>query len=188
MSAPQGVFSSLRDLLALLRGLRPLGLKSLGTGSKMLRPRTIHGGRHITIGNNCFIRSQGWLAAIERYGEQRFTPRIVIGDNVYIGNRVCITAVDSVSIGAGSSLSEQVYIGDSQHSYRPDGRPIRDQPLQSRGPVSIGRCCFIGYGACILPGVVLGDHCVVGANAVVTKSFPARSVIAGIPAICISTV
>ena len=46
----------------------------------------------------------------------------------------------------------------------------------------VGRNCFIGGQALILPGVEIGDNCVVGAGAVVTKSVPPRSVVAGNPA------
>jgi acetyltransferase-like isoleucine patch superfamily enzyme len=52
----------------------------------------------------------------------------------------------------------------------------------SKGPVRIGRGTFLGYGSRVLTGVTLGDHCVVGANAVVNRSFPAYSMIAGSPA------
>lgn len=46
----------------------------------------------------------------------------------------------------------------------------------------IGRCCFIGAGAIILPGTTIGDHCVVAAGSVVTRDVPAHSVVAGNPA------
>ncbi len=49
-------------------------------------------------------------------------------------------------------------------------------------PVTIGRDVWIGAKATILKGVTLGDGCIVGANAVVTKSFPAGSIIGGVPA------
>lgn len=46
----------------------------------------------------------------------------------------------------------------------------------------IGQNCFIGGRSLIMPGVEIGDNCVIGAGAVVTKSVPPRSVVAGNPA------
>jgi carbonic anhydrase/acetyltransferase-like protein (isoleucine patch superfamily) len=53
-------------------------------------------------------------------------------------------------------------------------------------PVNIGKRCWIGANAVILPGVQLGDDVIIGAGAVVTKSFPSGSVIAGVPAQVVS--
>ncbi len=49
-------------------------------------------------------------------------------------------------------------------------------------PVIIGKKCWIGNSVSILPGVTLGDNVIIGANSVVTKSFPSNVVIAGVPA------
>jgi acetyltransferase-like isoleucine patch superfamily enzyme len=49
-------------------------------------------------------------------------------------------------------------------------------------PIRIGKRCWIGTNAVVLPGVQLGDDVIVGAGAVVTKSFPAKEVIGGVPA------
>ncbi len=70
-------------------------------------------------------------------------------------------------------LSEQVYITDLSHGLQPDRGPIMKQPLESKGPVRIGPRCFLGYRTAIMPGVTLGESCVVGANSVVTRSFSA---------------
>ncbi|GAM59552.1 O-acetyltransferase [Vibrio ishigakensis] len=56
-----------------------------------------------------------------------------------------------------------------------------EQPHEIK-EVSIGRNSFIGYGAVILPGTILGEQCVVGANSVVRGKFPSFAVIAGNPA------
>lgn len=46
----------------------------------------------------------------------------------------------------------------------------------------IGARCWLGQNVCIMPNVTLGEGCIVGANSVVTHSFPANSVVAGCPA------
>jgi lipopolysaccharide O-acetyltransferase len=53
--------------------------------------------------------------------------------------------------------------------------------------VEIGNECFLGVRVSIMPGVTLGNHCVVGAHSVVTRSFPDFSMVAGVPARLIRT-
>jgi acetyltransferase-like isoleucine patch superfamily enzyme len=53
--------------------------------------------------------------------------------------------------------------------------------------VRVGNNVWIGYGACILRGVTIGDNAIVGTSAVVTKDVPANAVVAGIPARVIRT-
>jgi acetyltransferase-like isoleucine patch superfamily enzyme len=48
--------------------------------------------------------------------------------------------------------------------------------------VTIGKNCFIGYGALILPGVTIGDSVIVTGNSVVGRDVPSNSVVMGIPA------
>lgn len=175
-----------RDLAFLLYP-RPRGLGSLGPRSVLMLPRRIQGAERIRIGADVIVQAHGWIGAIERFGEQRFDPLIEIGNHVRIGRHAVLTAIEAVAIGEGCLLSEQVFISDHAHGTVPGPVPPTKQPLVARGPVRIGRHCFIGIRACVLGGVTLGDHCVVGANAVVTRSFPAGSVIAGAPARLVDT-
>jgi hypothetical protein len=80
-------------------------------------------------------------------------------------------------IGEGSYIAPNVGIITENHD-------IHDPEKRTGGiDVVIGKKCWIGYNAIILPGVILGDHTVVGAGAIVTKSFPhGFCVIAGNPA------
>jgi acetyltransferase-like isoleucine patch superfamily enzyme len=167
--------------------LPPLSMKKCGTNSCIIRPRKIDGSENIEIGDHTTIGKHGWLCVIKQYAGEHFTPALRIGSNVYIGRYVCISCVSSVQISSGCVLSEHVYIADSSHGLNPDAGPIMEQKLIHKGDVLIGENSFIGYRACIMPGVELGHHCVVGANSVVTHSFPEYSMLAGVPARLIKT-
>lgn len=153
-----------------------------GRGVLIYRPRAIHGAADISLGEGCVIYHHAWLAAISEYAGRRYTPRIRIGNHVQIGRHVCITCIDEIEIGDGCLFSEQVYVSDHAHGVDPRGGYPARQPLESKGPVRIGASSFLGYRASVLSGVTLGHHCVVGAHAVVTKSFPDYSMVAGVPA------
>lgn len=86
-------------------------------------------------------------------------------------------ALGTISIGRGTYIAPNVGIITSNHD--PDNL---DRHLEAK-PVSIGKACWIGINSVILPGVVLGDHTIVGAGSVVTKSFEAgHCIVAGNPA------
>lgn len=106
--------------------------------------------------------------------------RIKIGDGNYFNRDVMIDACGYVQIGDNNMFGPGVYITDSNHSISRD-RPVVGGRMDS-GTVVIGNGCWIGAKAVILKDVSLGDRCVVGAGAVVTRSFPADSVVVGIPA------
>jgi acetyltransferase-like isoleucine patch superfamily enzyme len=125
------------------------------------------------------------IAPILKYGNVRYSPKIEIGEDVYIGSYLYMACVGRIAIGDGSVLSENVFINDSNHGVDPERGLIMQQDLVHPGDVRIGRNCFLGLRSAIMPGVTLGDHCIVGINSVVTKSFPAFSMIAGAPAVLI---
>ncbi|NDV69041.1 DapH/DapD/GlmU-related protein [Dysgonomonas sp. 25] len=161
---------------------------SFGLHSYIDNPMQIDGGEFIRIGDNSSIGRYAWLGTFLSYNRQQFSPSITIGNNVRIGNYACITAIDNIEIGDGCLFSEYIYISDHAHGIDAEKEiSPKDQDLYSKGPVKIGKNTFVGYRASILPGVTLGKHCVVGANSVVTKSFPDYSMVAGIPARLIKT-
>jgi len=106
--------------------------------------------------------------------------RIRIGSGNYFNRNLMIDACGSVEIGDENMFGPDVYIADSNHTFEKGASP-KTLPM-SRGRVKIGNHCWIGAKVVILKDVELGDGCVIGAGAVVTKSFPAGSVIAGVPA------
>jgi acetyltransferase-like isoleucine patch superfamily enzyme len=100
--------------------------------------------------------------------------------NVFFGNQVFLEEAfpELITIQENSDLGPGVMILTHDtilHHLDPKG-PIRSSQ------VIIGRNCYIGAGAIILPGVTIGDNSIIGAGAVVTKSIPPGSVATGIPA------
>lgn len=151
--------------------------------SVLLFPLKVAGAKNIHIGNDTFIGKHAWVEAIAAYEDKLFHPQISIAGNVYIGNYACITAISKILVEEGCMISDYFYCSDHSHGTNPaTGLSPAKQPLFSKGDVIIGRNCFIGYRVSVLPGVQLGENCVVGAHSVVTHSFPANSVIAGVPA------
>jgi acetyltransferase-like isoleucine patch superfamily enzyme len=106
--------------------------------------------------------------------------RIKIGDKNYFNRNIMLDACGYIEIGSNNMFGPDIYITDSNHSFGAGVSPGAE-PMQ-KGKVVIGNHCWIGAKAVILKDVVLGDYCVVAAGAVVTKSFSAGSVIGGVPA------
>jgi lipopolysaccharide O-acetyltransferase len=165
----------------------PRGLKRFGRLARIYRPWRIEGARYIEVGDRSTVDRYSWLSARDHYTGTRFSPRIVLGDDVHIGRYAAITCINSIVIEDGCLLSEHIYISDHAHGLDPEAGLLVNQPLNSKGPVRIGAHSFVGYRACIMPGVTLGRHCIVGANAVVTRSFPDYSMVAGAPARLLKT-
>ena len=173
-----------RYLAAKLLNGPPRGMQC-GTGVKVQRPHRISNPRCISIGDRTIIGHGASMEPILEYANVRYSPKIEIGNDVYIGPHVYLASVGRITIGDGAVLSEYVYLNDTNHGFDPERGLIMQQELVHPRDITIGKSCFLGLRSAIMPGVTLGDHCVVGTGAVVTKSFPAYSMIAGVPAVLI---
>ncbi len=104
-----------------------------------------------------------------------------IGEYSYVGMNTIINGFAAkVIIGTHVSIAQNVNImADSG----PNASTVLQQlfPIE-KAAIAIGNHCWIGASAIIMPGVELGDFCVVAANSYVNKSFPRYSVIGGSPA------
>lgn len=106
------------------------------------------------------------------------------GNHVHFGNHVYanfnLTCVDDTHIYVGdyTMFGPGVIVATAGHPILPE---LREQAYQYNAPVHIGRNCWIGAGAVILPGITIGDNVVVGAGSVVTKDLPDNVVAVGDP-------
>jgi acetyltransferase-like isoleucine patch superfamily enzyme len=98
-----------------------------------------------------------------------------------MGQECTISAYRRVRIGQQCVIADRAMFIDFDHGVVEVERPIRVQGIYMRD-VEVGSNVWIGYGACILRGVRVGDNAIVGTNSVVTKDVPANAVVAGIPA------
>ena len=158
-----------------------LGYKKFSRRSLVYKPLMIQGKKYISLGNRVTIRNNARIELIDRWKEQKFNPSLEIGDNTSFEQNLHLTCTSVMKIGSNCVFSSNVYISDCSHSIDVIDTNVLNNDLISK-EVSIGNNCFIGIGAKILPGVSLGDNVIVGAGAVVNKSFPAYTMIAGVPA------
>jgi acetyltransferase-like isoleucine patch superfamily enzyme len=106
---------------------------------------------------------------------------VSIGAKTVLGQECTISAYQNVSIGRECVIADRVMLIDFDHGAVEVDRPVRLQGIYKRD-VHVGNNVWIGYGACILRGVTVGDNAIIGTSAVVTKDVPANAVVAGVPA------
>ncbi len=129
-------------------------------------------GRWSWLGHGCKVRAHE--------GE------VVIGAKTVLGQECTISAYQHVSIGRECIVADRVMLIDFDHGVVEVERPIRLQGIYKRD-VRVGHNVWLGYGACVLRGVTVGDNAIVGTNAVVTKDVEPNAVVAGAPARTIRT-
>ena len=131
------------------------------------RKGTIDFGRFVWIGDGTKIRCH--------------EGRVEIGAKTVMGQECTISAYQRVRIGEQCVIADRSMFIDFDHGVVEVERPIRQQGIYKRDVV-VGSNVWVGYGACILRGVSVGDNSIVGTNSVVTRDVPANAVVAGIPA------
>jgi acetyltransferase-like isoleucine patch superfamily enzyme len=155
--------------------------------------------RGILIGPNCLIADAvrldrgpyvDQLGTIEIGSNAQFDFGVVLqawggsircGDNVFFGPHTVVYGHGGVTIGDNTLVAMHCCIISSNHSIPPRARKIRYEPSELLS-VSIGKDVWLAAGVKVLGGVTIGDGCIVGAGAVVTKDLPAYSIAHGVPA------
>ncbi len=109
--------------------------------------------------------------------------RITLGARCHVGDRCSLWAGDvsgHITVGDDALLGPGVFVTASNYRV-PRGQPVIGQPHDERD-VRIGERTWLGANVVVLPGVEIGDGCVVGAGSVVSRSLPPEAVAVGVPA------
>jgi acetyltransferase-like isoleucine patch superfamily enzyme len=131
------------------------------------RGATIRFGRFVWVGDGTKIRCH--------------EGRVEIGDKTVFGQECTVSAYQRVRIGQQCVIADRAMFIDFDHGVTEIERPIREQGIYKRDTV-VGSNVWVGYGACVLRGVRVGDNSVIGTNSVVTDDVPANAVVGGVPA------
>jgi acetyltransferase-like isoleucine patch superfamily enzyme len=138
-------------------------------------------GVQLEIGRGATLRIGRWAWIGHGSKIRVHEGEVSIGAKTVIGQECTISAYQHVSIGRECIIADRVMMIDFDHGVAEVERPIREQGIYKRD-VTVGHNVWMGYGACVLRGVTIGDNCVVGTSAVVTSDVPANAVVGGIPA------
>ena len=122
------------------------------------------------IGTNCYIEPPFF----SNWGGRN----VHFGDNIYCNFNTTLVDDTHIYVGDNTMFGPNVIVATAGH---PINAELRSKGYQYNAPVRIGKNCWIGAGALIMPGVTIGDDVVIGAGSVVTKDIPSGVVAVGNP-------
>lgn len=148
-------------------------------------PSFIKGGEYIKVGKNFFAGCRFRIEAWDTYENDKFKPKIQIGDNVAFNPNCHVGCINNITIENNVLIGSNVLITDHSHG-KTNLADLNIKPakrrLYSKGAILIEHDVWIGENSVILPNVIIGHNCVIGANSVVTKSIPPYCIAGGNPA------
>lgn len=172
----------------------------IGRNVTFRHPRKIRLGNNVIIVDNCLIDAKG-----------EDNDGIVIEDNVFVGRNTIIYCKNgNIHLKQGVNISSNCTIASSnkvtieedtmigaytyllsggEYDYADTETKFADQSgMKTKGELVIGRNCWIGARVTILDAACVGEHCVIGAGAVVTAPVPRDSLAVGVPARVIKSI
>jgi acetyltransferase-like isoleucine patch superfamily enzyme len=157
-------------------------LRSCGRNVHFHYPIRMEQPECISVGDDVIIYPRTWLNPVAAWAGGEFAGEIRFGDRVKLGYGVQISAAESVILEDDVTIAAGAVIVDHIHDYRHIGISIFDAPISKPRPVRIGKGSFLGVHCLIGPGVQIGEHAVIAANAVVLRDVPSYCRALGNPA------
>jgi len=171
----------------------------IGRNVVLRHPRKIKVGKGVILDDNCVIDAKGTDNNGITLGNGVFVGRgtiiyckngnITLGERVSISSSCTLFSSNELNIGAGTLIGAYSYLlSGGEYDINSDMPFIDQDGMQTNGPLSVGKNCWLATRVTVLDAAgSIGDHCVVGAGAVVTKPLPHHSVSTGIPARVVKT-
>ena len=122
------------------------------------------------IGENCYIEPP--------FHSNFGGAHVHFGKNIYANFNLTLVDDTHIYVGDYTMFGPNVTVATAGHPILPE---LREKAYQYNASVKIGRNCWIGAGAVILPGITIADNVVIGAGSVVTKDIPSNTVAVGNP-------
>lgn len=192
MAGAAGVFLRSKLYKSLFGSVK--GKVIIGRNVVLRHPKKINLGDGVILDDNCMVDAKGIDNSGIVMGDGVFVGRgsivyckngnITLGENVSISSSCTLFASNQLDIGDGTIIGAYSYIlSGGEYDVDSDLPFIEQDGMETHGPLSIGKNCWLGSRVTVLDAAgSIGDHCVIGAGAVVTKAIPQSSIAVGIPA------
>lgn len=169
-----------------------------GRNLTLRHPHKIRLGDHVVVDDNVVLDAKGEGNAGITVGDRVFLGRntivyckdgdIVLGAKVNVASNCQLFSSNRLVVGSGTVVGAFSYLLSGGEYDAASETPFADQDVQpSKGPLVIGANSWIGAHVTVTDASCIGEHCVIGAGAVVVKPIPADSVAVGVPARVVKT-
>lgn len=165
-------------------GLNLIYTKLFWPNARLIRrPFYCRGAKHVSYKQGL---TTGYSCRFEIFdvNEKGYSKMLRIGENCRFGDRVHISVCDKILIGDNCLFASNILVTDNEHgAYKGEVQTtpevVPNERILKVSPVEIGNNVWVGENVVILPGVHIGDGCVIGANAVVNHDIPSNSIAGG---------
>ena len=152
---------------------------AFASDARIWYPSLVLNHKNIFIGKSSQVLKNSRIQCFPVDGKM---PSIKIGEHCYLGYHLSLLAGADITIDDWVLMASNILITSESHGVDPESETAyMDQPLTGK-PVHIKSGCWIGEKVCIMPGVTVGEKCIIGAGSIVTKDIPDYCMAVGNPA------